>query len=270
MPQSSNKTHSKTHGKLYDLAEIYDIAFDFKDFASECEFMISAYQDMFGRKPESWLEMAAGPARHTLEMARRELKSTALDLSPSMVEYGSALGKRAGVHFEYICGDMTNFALQRPVELVGLLLDSSSYLLRNETVYRHLDCVADALAKDGMYILEMAHPDDHLGVRKTTRTDWEMERAGKKVHTIWGDESDPLDSVSQICETSVRMTVTEAGKSFEIVDSCPQRFFTCTEFQALVDASGRFELVAQYGAMDKAIDLRHEKAWRMISVLKKR
>ncbi len=265
MPQSVNKTHSK----LYELAEIYDIAFDFKDFAGECEFMTSVYEDIIGRKPDSWLEMAAGPARHTLEMARRGLKSTALDLSPAMVEYGRELGQGADVEFEYICGDMAEFELQRRFELAGLLLDSSAYLLENETMYRHLNCVAEALTDGGIYILEMAHPDDHLGVRKTTKTDWEMERDGKKVHTIWGDESDPLDAVSQICETSVRMIVTEDGRSSEIVDSSPQRFFTCTEFRALVDASGRFELVAQYGAMDKAVDMRHEKAWRMISVLKK-
>lgn len=262
--------HNKSHTKLYSFAEIYDIAFDFKDFEGECEFMVSVYEDVMGRMPRSWLEMAAGPARHTLEMARRGLTSTALDLSSAMVEYGRELGQKAGVEFEYICGDMTDFELKRPVELAGLLLDSSSYLLENETVYEHLSCVAEALADSGVYILEMAHPGDHLGARKTTKTDWEMERDGKKVRTIWGDESDSLDAVSQIIETSVRMIVTENGRSSEIVDSCPQRFFTCTEFQALVEASGRFELVAQYGAMDKQIDLRHEKAWRMISVLKKR
>lgn len=266
MPQS----HHKSHHKLYRLAEIYDIAFDFKDFASECEFMISVYENIIGRKPESWLEMAAGPARHTLEMARLGLQVTALDLSPEMVEYGRSLAHSAGVKFEYMCGDMAGFVLKQPVELAGLLLDSASYLLENETVYRHLNCAADALVKNGVYILEMAHPADHLTGRKSTRTDWESARDGKKVRIIWGDESDKLDVISQTTETSVHMIVTENGQSSEIVDTCPQRFFTCTEFQALVDASGRFEIVARYGAMDRQIDLRNEKAWRMISVLKKR
>lgn len=260
----------RSHHELYELAEIYDTAFDFKDYTDECEFMLSVYEDIVGQRPQSWLEMAAGPARHTLEMASRGLRATALDLSPAMVDFGRSLAGSDGVEFEYLCGDMTNFKLQRPVDLAGLLLDSSSYLLENESVYKHLNCVADALAKEGVYILEMAHPGDHLTANRTTRTDWESERSGKKVHMIWGDESDTLDPVSQITETIVRVTVTENGQSTEIVDSCPQRFFTCTEFLALVDASGRFSIVKQYGAMDRQIDLRHEKAWRMISVLKKR
>ncbi|MFQ5607991.1 MAG: class I SAM-dependent methyltransferase, partial [Candidatus Zixiibacteriota bacterium] len=206
----------------------------------------------------------------SLEMARRGIRPAALDLSGEMVAYGSRLARDAGVEIEYIQADMADFQLSAPVDLAFLPLDSISYLLDNETVYRHLDSVAEALTYNGVYVLEISHPRDMFGVRKATKTDWEMERGGKKVHLVWGTEDDSFDPVSQLTDVSVSVSVSEAGKTTEYISRAKQRSFSCTEIQALVRASGRFELIRMYGAMDAEIDLSHPKAWRMITALQKR
>lgn len=260
---------SQAHNEYYSQAELYDIAFSFKEYSKEADFMLSQFQEITGRKAESWLEFAAGPARHTLEMAKRGLKARALDLSKSMVHYGSDLAKSAGLTIDYKQGDMIEFIHPEKSDLAGLMIDSISYLLDNESVYQHLRSVAGSLNDGGIYIIELAHPKDHLTKERTTGTDWEMERDGVKVHTIWGAESDPLDPITQTTNTTVTITASRNGKSEKIIDHAKQRFFTCTEFQALIKASGCFEIAKLCGAMDPAIDLYHEKAWRMIAVLQK-
>ena len=46
---------------------------------------------------EALLELAAGPANHAIELARRGLSAGALDLEPAMVRYGLEKAAAAGV-----------------------------------------------------------------------------------------------------------------------------------------------------------------------------
>ena len=77
------------HERIYAAARYYDIAFAYRDFAEECEFLTRAATPHLGRMPESVLELAAGPANHAIELARRGLAATALDREPAMVQYGA-------------------------------------------------------------------------------------------------------------------------------------------------------------------------------------
>jgi hypothetical protein len=50
----------------------------------------------------------------------------------------------------------------------------------------------------------------------------------------------------------------------------PQRTFTAIEFRALTPASGRFECVAEFGALDGSIPFRNNaSATRMVPVLRR-
>ena len=59
------------HERIYAAARYYDIAFAYRDFAEECDFLIRAAALHLGRDPSSVLELAAGPANHAIELARR-------------------------------------------------------------------------------------------------------------------------------------------------------------------------------------------------------
>ncbi len=261
---------SRAHESFYSQAELYDIAFSFKKYSAECDFMLAQFKKLIGRDASSWLELAAGPARHSLEMSKRGIEAHALDLSQAMVDFGTKLAKESDVALEYSQGDMCDFKLAERIDIAGLMIDSMSYVLTNESLYQHFDCVANALNDHGLYIIEMTHPKDVFGLEQTAKTEWEIEKNGTTVRTQWGDKSDTFDAVTQITDVTVRISSETAGQKTEFVDHAKQRSYTCTEFQALILASGRFELIAQYGAMNPAIDLHHKKAWRMISILRKK
>lgn len=268
--RNQKKDQDSIHASIYSQAELYDIAFSFKEYAAECEFMLTQFKRLSGREASSWLELAAGPARHTLEFSRRGLSAQALDISQEMVNYGLSLAKESQLAIDYAQGDMTNFTLNEKVDLAGLLIDSISYILDADTLQNHFRCVADALNDDGLYAIEMAHPKDVFGVDHTTKTEWEITRDGIAVHTQWGDDSDIFDPITQITDVTVRVSAQREEDHTEFVDHAKQRRFTATEFQALIRASDCFELVAQFGAMDPEIALSDKKAWRMISLLRKK
>lgn len=149
-------------------------------------------------------------------------------------------------------------------------MDSASYMLTNEDVITHLKAVAGILNPGGIYILEMNHPKDIFRVSTTTVNSWEMAKDGIQVKLQWGAKEDVFDPISQITHVSVRLEYVDGEKRGVSEDRSPQRCFTATELAALVAASGVFEIVDWYGAMDLSIPFDNDKkAWRMVPVLKK-
>lgn len=259
------------HRRVYSQSELYDVAFSFKNVPAECAFLAEVFQRFAGRPATSFLEICAGPATNAIEMARRGWRAHALDLSAEMVEYGSGLAARAGVELDYRRGDITDFTLETPVDLVAILMDSTSYLLDHEAVLRNFDCVADALVAGGIYVLEMSHPRYVFASGKAMGTDWKMERDGLEVFFSWSAEGDQFDPIDQITQTTVKVSWQRGEERGEFTEVAPQRCFTSNEMRALVAASGRFEWVGEFGALDVGIPFSNEKeSWRMVPILRKR
>ena len=258
------------HERIYAAARYYDIAFAYRDFAEECDFLIRAAARHLGCMPESVLELAAGPANHAIELARRGLAATALDREPAMVQYGTEKAAAAGVVLDYSEGDMTAFSLERPVDLALLLLGSAACLLTNAEVISCLQRVADALTPGGVLIIELPHPRELFNIDDATEDGWEVTQDGVRVKVRWGAESDSMNPVSQVAQVTTTLTIWEGKRKQIIRDSALQRRFTVQEMDALARASGRLEAVAWYGGldMDVAID-DPEQAWRMVAVLQK-
>ena len=258
------------HEEFYSYAKYYDIAFDFRDVPAECRFIEQVFQKHSGRMPASFIEFGSGPAAHCLEMAKTLKKVTAVDLSPEMTAYAQAKAKQEGVHVNCECADMIRYSSRERYDVATLLMSSCSYLLTNDDVLQHLKSVASVLNLGGLYILEMDHPKSVFEIAKVTINDWEMEKDGVKVHLQWGAESDVFDPITQITNTSVKLTYEDGEKKGVLEDRAPQRCFTATEWSALVTASGVFEIVEWYGSMKVGVQFNSDKpAWRMIPVLRR-
>jgi hypothetical protein len=188
-----------------------------------------------------------------------------------MVAYGRARAAALGVPLDYQLGDMCGFASPPRYDLAAILMDSASYLFTNDAVLQHLRAAAAALRPGGLYVLEMAHPRDLFGVGRSVTTRWEAARGAKRVRVEWGHEDDAFDPVTQINQTSVVLECWDGADHEVLRETAPQRYFTATEWDALVRAAGCFDVVATLGAMDRAVPFDNAKrAWRMVSVLQTR
>ncbi len=259
------------HDKFYSKAFFYDIAFRFKDVQVENATLIDSFQEINLKLPNSFLDIAAGPATNAIQMSKRGIQSTAIDFSKEMVNYGLEKALEDNVVLTYLQADMRDFKLLQTVDLAAIFMASTGYLLTNEDMVKHLITVGSNLNLNGIYVLEMPHPRDVFSVGKSTSTTWEELDGDVKVSVQWGDEDDIYDPITQIKVVTAHLKYQTPNESGEIVDQCKQREYTFQEMKALIELSGVFTLKKVLGNWDINIPFSNNAAsWRMILILQKK
>ncbi|MFI0446276.1 class I SAM-dependent methyltransferase [Actinomadura sp. 6N118] len=254
---------------IYDDPWAYELACSFRNVPAEVDVLLSWCAEHSGTPAGTALELAAGPAEHARELARRGIRATALDLNPAMCAYAAEQAKLAGLEVEVVQADMTAFDLGRRFGLVITMLDSTSHLMTLDAFTAHLDRAAAHLADGGLYVVEMSHPKDRLTDEPSVGTAWTVDRDGVHATVRWGEPSDRLDPVTQIADDHVTMTIAEGDRAPRVIrDVVPYRFWTATELTAAIRLSGTLEVVAQYGDFGE-VGLADPEAWRMITVLRR-
>jgi SAM-dependent methyltransferase len=243
---------------IYDHPEAYELACSFRDVSAE----VDAVRRWSG-EARTVLELAAGPAEHAREFARRGVTATALDLNPVMCAYARERG--AGLPLEVVQADMRSFALGRRFDLVITMLDSTAHLMTLDDFVAYLGCVRDHLAGGGLAVIEMSHPADRLGDTPRVSNAWSVEKDGMRAHVRWGEPGDRLDPVTQVVNDRVSIAIDGAEAIQGVV---PYRFWTFTELEAAIRLAGGLKIEAQYGDFDPEVPLESPHAWRMITLLR--
>jgi SAM-dependent methyltransferase len=282
---------------IYDEPELYELACAYRDIPAEvsalrawCATHFAGASAGAGAGVTSVLELAAGPAEHARELARRGLRPTALDWSAAMCAYAAGQAKAAGVPLDVVEADMRDFRVAGPdggqvlFDAAITMLNSVCHLFTLDDLVRHLTAVRAHLVAGGLYIVELAHPADFFAPEPRTSSEWRVDAPdGVHAEVHWGGRGDRIDPLTQV--TNEHMTITATAKDGTIrtvSDVVPNRFWTLTEFTAAValanaraDAApqagppGGFELVASYGDFDETTPLDAPTAWRMILILRR-
>lgn len=259
---------------IYDEPELYRLACAYRNVPAEVSALLTwaekHWQGGAGTgQAASVLELAAGPAEHALELARRGLRATALDLSAAMCAYASEQAREAGLELDVLEADMRGFATSRRFDLAITMLNSVCHLLSLDDLTAHLRAVAAHLSPGGLYIMELTHPADYLAPVPRTSSEWTVEAGGVRAEVRWGD-GDRIDPVTQITREHMSITAHGADGSVRTVtDVVPNRFWTAAEMTAAIRLAGGFTVAASYGDFDDSTTLEDPAAWRMILVLRR-
>jgi len=255
---------------IYDEPEFYEAACAYRDVPAETYALLRWYgdhRDPGSLPPGSVLELAAGPAEHARDLARRGVPATALDLSPSMCARAAALARAAGIPLAVVEADMRDFDLPARFDLAITMLNSLCHLLTLDDLLQHLAAVARHVEPGGLYIMELAHPADFFSPERRTSSEWSTEVEGGTVSVRWGAQ-DRIDPVTQITAEHVSVTYHQRGGPVRTVsDVVPNRFWTATELTAAIRLAGGFRVVGRYGDFGEDVPLDAAEAWRMILVL---
>jgi SAM-dependent methyltransferase len=289
---------------IYDEPELYELACAYRDIPAEVTALQAWWASYFaaggqaaraagadsGAGVRSVLELAAGPAEHARELARRGLRVAALDKSPAMCAYAAAQAKAAGVDVRVVEADMRDFAITGPDDTRVLfdaaitMLNSACHLFTLDDLVRHLIAVRASLVAGGLYIVELAHPADFFAADPRTSSEWAIDVPGVHAEVHWGGRTDRIDPLTQVTNEHMTISATAADGTIRTVsDVVPNRFWTLTEFTAAIELanargssaaqagapSGRLDLVATYGDFDETTTLDAESAWRMILILRR-
>ena len=277
---------------IYDEPELYELACAYRDIPAEATALLAwcatHFRGSAGQDTDSGvrsvLELAAGPAEHARELARRGLRAATLDLSPAMCSYAAAQAKAAGVDVQVVQADMRDFAITGPdgapvlFDAAITMLNSVCHLFTLDDLVRHLAAVRANLVPGGLYIVELAHPADFFAAVPRTSSEWTVDASGVHADVHWGGPSDRIDPLTQVTKEHMTIAATYGDGTIRTVsDVVPNRFWTLTEFtaaMALANAQsanpqeGRLDLVASYGDFDETTTLDTPSAWRMILILR--
>ena len=280
---------------IYDEPELYELACAYRDIPAEVSALRAWFATHFAGTSDdapaavgSVLELAAGPAEHARELARRGLRATALDWSAAMCGYAAGQAKAAGVSLDVVEADMRDFRVAGPdggqvrFGAAITMLNSACHLFTLDDLVRHLAAVRAHLVEGGLYIVELAHPADIFAPEPRTSSEWTVDAPdGLHAEVHWGGRGDRIDPLTQV--TNEHMTITATAKDGTIrtvSDVVPNRFWTLTEFTAAIalanaraaapgDPAAGLELVASYGDFDETTALDSPAAWRMVLILRR-
>src|SRR3984957_18868223 len=194
---------------IYDEPELYEAACAYRDVPGEVSALLR-WSEKHGKHAKhsehgnhGVLELAAGPAEHSRELARRGLNATTVDLSPAMCARARELAAADNIALTVVQADMRDFAIPRQFDLAITMLNSLCHLLPLDDLLRHLACLARHVTPGGLYIIELAHPADFLAAERRTSSEWSSEVDGGTVSVRWGGGSDEIDPVTQITREDV-------------------------------------------------------------------
>jgi SAM-dependent methyltransferase len=259
---------------IYDEPDLYRLACEYRDIESETDALLGWCHKHFhgpDARVSSVLELAAGPAEHAVELARRGLRAAALDLSPAMCGYARSRADEASVTLEVFEADMRKFTLPHTFDLAITMLNSLCHLITLDDLVAHLGAVADSVVPGGLYIIELAHPADYLASLSRTSSTWTIDADGVHADVRWGGGDDRINPVTQV--TAEHMSITARypdGTRKTVTDVVPNRFWTGTEVDAAIRLAGGFEIAASYGDFDDSTEIADPAAWRMIFILRRR
>ncbi|MBV8295755.1 MAG: class I SAM-dependent methyltransferase [Acidimicrobiia bacterium] len=268
---------------LYADPRLYELAFSYRDIPHEVDVLEAWYQRRRGGRPHRVLELAAGPAAHAIEFARRGATATALDASAAMCAYATRRSRDEGVALDVVEGDMVRFRLRRRFDLAVVMLDSASHVLDLDAMVSHLRSVGTHLVPGGLYVMEMSHPADFLaGSPETpathmtpappmTQSRWRLARGPGRVDVRFTSPPRCFDPATQVTESRISVRVTEEGCQRVLRGRVALRRWTAVELDAAARLAGNVRVVQRYGSfdVDGPFGAGHPTEWRMISVLER-
>jgi SAM-dependent methyltransferase len=256
---------------LYDDPAVYELAFSYRDISAEVDVLEAWHERRRGSEPARVLELAAGPAAHAIEFARRGARVTTLDASPAMCAYARRRADAEGVSLDVVEGDMVRVRMRRRFDLAIVMLDSGSHLLDLDAMVDHLHTVGAHLEPGGLYVMEMSHPADFLAGAPKTQDRWRLTRDGKRVDVRFASPRRAFDPATQVSKCSITIKITERGRDRVLRDHVALRRWTATELDAAARLAGNVHVVERHGSfeLDGPFGVGDASEWRMISLLER-
>ena len=226
------------HGSIYDYPVYYDLLFG-SDWKAEFDFLTGCFDRHAGRPVRRLFEPACGTGRLLIKLARAGFDVGGNDLNSKAVDYCNNRLERYGFGRPVVLGDMSDFRLRRKADAAFNTINSFRHLSTDLAAESHLQCVADALHRGGLYILGL-----HLLPTRGARIDsesWSARRGNLGITShMWTTEIDTRRRVESLGMTLHIYTPTGRRR---IVDHMEYRTWTAAQLKRLLCRVPAFELV---------------------------
>lgn len=226
---------------LYDHPKYYDLLFG-SDWKAEFDFLIACFEKHARRKVRRLFEPACGTGRLLIKLAQAGYEVSGNDLNEKAIDFCNARLVRNGFAPSAVVGDMADFRLRRKVDAAFNTINSFRHLPSQRAAEGHLQCVADALATGGLYLLGL-----HLTPKREPASDeelWSARRGHLAVCSrMWSIEVDRRRRQERVGMT---VDVYTPRKQFRLAEEMIFRTYTVQQIRRLLGCITALELVETY------------------------
>ena len=233
-----------------EYARYYNLLYRDKDYAGESAFVLSTLRRC-GRAPETLLDLGCGTGSHALEMARRGVRVTGVDMSEPMLAMGlTTLSEQAPADFVPPClrlGDARSVRVGKTFDAVVSLFHVMSYQNTEDDALALMETARAHLIPGGLFLFDFWHGPgvlrDPPGRRERTLEDGET-----RVRRVAVPEHRAADNLV-VVRYAVSLATPDKTSGFE--ESHSMRYWFLPELRGLARRAG-FTVLREGGWMRDA------------------
>lgn len=228
-------------GSIYDFPKYYDLLFG-SDWKAEFDFLEKCFEKHTSRIVKRVFEPACGTGRLLIKMAQAGYDVAGNDLNEKSVDFCNDRFERFGFPRSAVVQDMSDFKVKKKFDAAFNLINTFRHLPDEKTAHAHLECVAAALNKGGLYALGI-----HLEPTKGNRMEeesWSARRGNLGITSyMW---SKGIDRRNRMEHLGVTLDIYTPTSHKRIEDHMEYRTYKHVQFKSLLKKVPAFELVETY------------------------
>ena len=228
----------EVEASIYDYPQYYDLVFA-ADWKPEFNFLEACFEQYVDTDVTRLFEPACGTGRLIYRFAEAGYEISGNDLNAKAIDFCNERLAQHDLQQRAVVGDMSKSTLDQPVHAAFNTINSFRHLDTEQQAVKHLNCMANAIVKGGIYVLGF-----HLcpvGVDACEQESWSAEEGGLKVDSsMWLNERDKRRRFEKFGMTFNVKTPTE---ELRIADELKFRTYTWTQFERLLKKVPQLELV---------------------------
>ncbi len=228
-------------GGIYDYPKYYDLLFG-SDWKAEFDFLDACFPKHAGRKVKRVFEPACGTGRLLIKMAKSGYEVGGNDLNSKAIDFCNDRLERFGFPRSTVVEDMADFKVKKKFDAAFNLINTFRHLPTENTAQSHLECMAAALNKGGLYALGI-HLDPTKGERMEEES-WSARRGNLAITSYMWCKG--LDRKKRMEHLGITLDIYTPTSHKRIVDHMDYRTYKHAQFKSLLKKVGAFEVAAVY------------------------
>src|SRR5579864_6378716 len=220
-----------------DYLNVYGHTFTEERAQKEADFVATTLDLKAGA---SVLDLCCGQGRHAVNLAKRGLKVTGLDLNSEYLELAQHAAGASNVQLETVAADMREIPFENKFDAIVNMYSSFGYLESEAEDLKVLESAAKALKHGGRLLLDMLNRE--WAVANYIQNDWHSGADG----TLYVERRD-LDLASSRMHVSFTIVGPDGTRRESVGHDI--RLYTLTEMTHLLERAG-MRVTGVFGGFD--------------------
>ena len=221
-----------------EFAYLYDELINDVDYKSWADYYFKIFS-RYGLKPKLGLDLGCGTGNMTVELAKRGIEMTGIDLSEDMLMV--AREKSEGLDILYLNQNMSEFELYGTVDFVVSSLDCINYITDKRELLRVFKLVNNYLDPGGIFIFDIntAYKLENVIGNNT------FVLEDDNVFCTWQNE---YDKKRKICDFYLTFFCKNGNEYTRFDEQHSERAYEIDEIKTLIESSG-MKLLKVYNSL---------------------